>query len=97
MEGARWAAAAQARGIPFVSVRVISDRADNALPLPRHLLLTPDGAVHWRRWLRAAAAQETSWADAYRRLQVARRDWPTACRRLTEVGKQLQAWQRTVR
>ena len=94
MEGARWATAAWRRGLPFVSLRVISDRADNALPRPRHELLTSTGSVHWARWLRAVAASDHGWQESFARLRAARQDWRLACESLGTVGTTLTAWQR---
>jgi len=94
MESARWAAAARRRGLPFVSVRVISDRADNALPRPRHELLTASGRVRWARWLRAAARSEQGWQESFARLRRAQRDWRLACESLRAVGAALTEWQR---
>lgn len=94
MEGSRWAAAARERRIPFMSLRVISDRADNALPRPRHELLTATGRVHWARWMRAAAASDQGWRESFVRLRRAQRDWRLACVSLRTVGAAITAWQR---
>jgi len=95
MEGARWAAVASQRSLPFVSLRVISDRADNALPRPRHELLTANGSVRWARWLRAVAASDCGWLESRARLRCAQRDWRSACATLRTVGAALTAWQET--
>lgn len=94
MEGSRWAAEAFQRGLPFVSLRVISDCADNALPRPRHELLSAAGGVHWTRWLRAVAASDRGWRESVARLRRARSDWHLACNSLRTVGAALAAWQR---
>ena len=93
MEGARWAAAAARHDLPFLSLRVVSDNADNALPLPRHELMNADGDVHWARWLHAAAGTDYSLPDGLRRLREAHRDWRVACGRLGMLGAALSAWQ----
>lgn len=93
MEGARWAAAAARHGLPFLSLRVISDNADNALPLPRHELMNADGDVNWVRWLHAAAGTDQSLPDGLRRLRDAHRDWRVACGRMGMLGAALTAWQ----
>lgn len=97
MEGARWARAAFDHGLPFVSLRIISDRADSALPRPRHELLTADCRVRWGRWLIAAAARPAQLPSAYRRLREARSDWRRATKRLRELGRLLTDWQRGAR
>ena len=93
MEGARWAAAAHHRGLPFVSIRVVSDDADNALPLPRHKLLTAQGDVRWGRWLRALAQGDDAWRGQYRALRRAQRDWIRALETLAAVGAALRGWE----
>lgn len=94
MEGARWALAAFRRGLPFVSLRVISDCADDALARPRHELLTATGSVRWARWLRATAGSDHGWLEALTRLRGAQRDWRLACASLRTVGAAITAWQR---
>lgn len=91
MEGAHWSAAAASAGVPLVSIRVISDRCDLPLPLPRHLLLRADGSARWLRWAGAlvrrggAARLPAEW----RRLRRARREWSTALRALARAADAL--------
>ncbi len=92
MEGGAWARLAQAMTIPFAAVRVVSDRADNPLPRPRHEILRPDGAVRWGKWARAAAGSSTPWLAGFMALRNAQRDWRAATATLGAVGDRIQAW-----
>lgn len=93
MEGARWASMAAAAGVDFVSVRVISDRADLRLPRPRHELLEATGEVRWQAWRAALRTAPTiparDRADDLRDLEVARREWIAAMHALQRVGAAL--------
>lgn len=93
MESARWARLAAAAGADFVALRVISDRADLRLPLPRHRLLRPDGTVRWARWL-GALARSGGGRHPHRELEQLRRaqvDWVAAGRGLQHVCAALAA------
>jgi len=94
MEGARWAALASNAGLPFLSLRVISDRADNRLPRPRHELFRKNGSVRWRRWFAAVDRRPARLLDSYRKLGVARRDWAVATESLRAMGAGISEWQR---
>lgn len=91
MESARWARLAAAARADFVALRVISDRADLRLPLPRHRLLRPDGTVRWARWLVALAGSGGGrhLRRELERLHRARIDWVAAGRGLQHVCEAL--------
>lgn len=92
MEGGAWARLAAERGIPFAAIRVISDRADNPLPRPRHELLRADGSVRWKQWIDAVKAAASPWPEAHRRLRRARTDWNAATGTLARVGGAISEW-----
>ncbi len=93
MESARWAAAAAGAGVPFAAVRVVSDRAELALPDLRHRLLRPSGTVRWARWARALA-RSGRWrrpVGEFAALRQARADWQQARAAMRRVGEALLA------
>lgn len=91
MEGARWAMLAAEVGCPMVAVRVVSDRADLPLPLPRHRLLTATSGIRWGTWLRARPRWRLPAAGELRNLLRARRDWRAALSSLRDVSGALAA------
>ena len=57
MESAALRALCANRGIPFATVRVISDAAEDALPLDFNLLMTPDGQLSYGKLAGALACK----------------------------------------
>jgi adenosylhomocysteine nucleosidase len=91
MEGSAWAEPALRRGLPFASVRVVSDGADLELPRMRHELLTPAGGVNWQAWWEAARRPASSLPRQYGAIVQARNEWRTAVAVLGDVGRALEA------
>lgn len=93
MEGGPWARLAASRGVPFAGVRIVSDHANRPLPEHRHLLLTPDGRILWKRWV-GALMRARCWhrpVREWRRLTAARRDWRSAVGGLDLAASRLPA------
>ncbi|RME93429.1 MAG: hypothetical protein D6766_08275, partial [Verrucomicrobia bacterium] len=57
METAAIRSVCESRGVPCLTVRVISDGADEDLPLDFNRLMSPDGRLRWGRLAWALAAR----------------------------------------
>jgi nucleoside phosphorylase len=81
MESAAIAAVCRETGVPCATVRVISDAADEDLPLDFNRYLRPDFRLDWPRLLSAVALRPGRW----RALRALQQQTRAAAERLAEV------------
>src|SRR5581483_7639221 len=61
METFHITAATAQEGVPAVAIRVISDAADQDLPLDFNQAIGPDGTIRWRPALMQVASSPAAW------------------------------------